>query len=59
MERALTTLQKEFSGVRGGRPDASMFDHLYVQAYGKSTPLSEVAQVGENGRDEERSKSLG
>ncbi|KAM3573107.1 hypothetical protein VYU27_004918 [Nannochloropsis oceanica] len=45
MERALTTLQKEFSGVRGGRPDPGMFDHLHVQAYGRSTPLSEVAQV--------------
>jgi ribosome recycling factor len=22
-----------------------MFDHLHVQAYGKSTPLSEVGQV--------------
>ncbi len=53
MERALTTLQREFSGVRGGRPDPGMFDHLHVQAYGKSTPLSEVAQVGKEGEREE------
>ncbi|TFJ86355.1 hypothetical protein NSK_002563 [Nannochloropsis salina CCMP1776] len=45
MERVLRGLEKEFSGVRGGRPDAGMFDHLYVQAYGKATPLSDVAQV--------------
>lgn len=31
--------------VRACAVAAAMFDHLHVQAYGKSTPLSEVGQV--------------
>lgn len=45
MNKCIEMLKKEFAGVRGGKPDAAMFDSINVFAYGKQTPLSEVGQV--------------
>uniref|UniRef100_A0A7S1U0D6 Ribosome recycling factor domain-containing protein n=1 Tax=Phaeomonas parva TaxID=124430 RepID=A0A7S1U0D6_9STRA len=38
-------LKENFAGIRGGRPEPGMFDHVMVDAYGSPTPMNAVAQV--------------
>ncbi len=45
MEGALTSLGKEFSGLRTGRASASLLDHIQVDAYGSMMPLNQVGNV--------------
>jgi len=45
MERFIKALERELKTLRAGRADPGIFDHLEVDAYGASTPLSSVADV--------------
>src|SRR5579885_1054869 len=45
MEGALATLGKEFGGLRTGRANASLLDHIQVEAYGGMMPLNQVGNV--------------
>lgn len=45
MEGALTSLHKEFGGLRTGRANASLLEHIHVDAYGAMTPLNQVANI--------------
>jgi len=45
IESMLEHLKGELSTLRGGRADPSMFDHVKVDAYGSSQPLSGLAQA--------------
>jgi ribosome recycling factor len=44
ISKLMDSLKAELAKLRA-RPDASMLDHIRVQAYGKPSPLSAVAQV--------------
>jgi ribosome recycling factor len=45
MEGALTSLRSEFAGLRTGRASSQLLDPIMVEAYGTSTPLTQVAGV--------------
>jgi ribosome recycling factor len=45
MEGALTSLSKEFQGLRTGRASTQLLDSLTVEAYGASMPISQIATV--------------
>ncbi|MGQ3891173.1 ribosome recycling factor [Legionella sp. CNM-4043-24] len=45
MKKAVESLQHEFGKIRTGRASASFLDHVQVDYYGNSTPLSQVASV--------------
>ncbi len=45
MEGALTSLRSEFTGLRTGRASSQLLDSIMVDAYGTSTPLTQVAGV--------------
>ena len=45
MQGALATLKQEFGGLRTGRASASLVEPVHVEAYGQSTPLSQVATI--------------
>lgn len=45
MDGAITALHKEFSGLRTGRANAALLDHIQVDAYGSMVPLNQVANV--------------
>lgn len=49
LQGAVEALKRDLSGLRAGRADASMLDHLEVSAYGSMQPLSAVAQVSVKG----------
>ncbi|CAM9405580.1 unnamed protein product [Discosporangium mesarthrocarpum] len=42
-------LKNEFQGIRGGKADPAMLDHVQVDMYGTMSNLSEVAQVSMKG----------
>jgi ribosome recycling factor len=46
MNKALEALKGEFTKLRTGRAHTSLLDHVTVEYYGSSTPLSQVANVG-------------
>ena len=46
METAVNHLASELSGLRSGRASPALVDKLHVDAYGTSTPLSQLAQIG-------------
>ncbi len=46
MEAAVNHLAQELSGLRSGRASPALVDRLHVDAYGTSTPLSQLAQIG-------------
>jgi ribosome recycling factor len=46
MEAAVAHLAGELSGLRSGRASPALVDKLLVSAYGSSTPLSQLAQIG-------------
>jgi hypothetical protein len=43
--KAVESFKTNLKGVRSGRPDAKMFDHLFVEAYGALSPLNAVGVV--------------
>ena len=45
MQGAISTLKHEFGGLRTGRASASLLDPVHVEAYGQSSPLTQVATV--------------
>jgi ribosome recycling factor len=45
MEGAFTQLGKEFAGLRTGRASANLLEHVQVEAYGGTVPISQVGNV--------------
>ena len=45
MDGALANMRTEFQSLRTGRASASMVEPIYVDAYGASTPINQVATV--------------
>lgn len=45
MDGALDALKQEFGGLRTGRASVSLLDPVMVDAYGTSTPISQVGTV--------------
>lgn len=45
MDGALSALRSDFATLRTGRASASMLDAVSVEAYGASTPISQVATI--------------
>ncbi len=45
MEGALTSLAKEFQGLRTGRASTQLLDSVAVEAYGTSMPINQIATV--------------
>ena len=43
MEGALTSLAKEFQGLRTGRASTQLLDSVAVEAYGASMPINQIA----------------
>jgi ribosome recycling factor len=45
MQGALQSLKHELGGLRTGRAAASLVEPIHVEAYGQSTPVSQVATI--------------
>jgi ribosome recycling factor len=45
MDKTLHTLREEFATLRTGRASATLLDQVMVEAYGATTPLSQLASV--------------
>ena len=45
MDKAITALKEEYSGLRTGRASASLVEPVMVEAYGAMTPLNAVAAI--------------
>ncbi|MCL2294704.1 MAG: ribosome recycling factor [Spirochaetes bacterium] len=45
MKKTLATLGEEFAGIRTGRVSAALFDKIFVNYFGQSTPLNQVATI--------------
>ena len=45
MKKTLAALGEEFAGIRTGRASASLFDKVYVDYFGQSTPLNQVSTI--------------
>ena len=45
MEKAVSALKEEFSGLRTGRANAGLLDPVQVEAYGSTSPLHSVAAI--------------
>jgi len=45
MDKAVTALKEEFSGLRTGRAHAGILDPVQVDAYGSTSPLNAVAAI--------------
>lgn len=45
MEKSIKSLQDELAKLRTGRAHTSLLDHIYVEQYGNSVPLSHVATI--------------
>ena len=45
MDKSVTALKEEFSGLRTGRANAGLLDPVQVQAYGSTSPLNAVAAI--------------
>lgn len=45
MEKALTSLERDFSKLRTGRASTSLVDGLKVDYYGTPTPISQIASL--------------
>lgn len=45
MDKTIDSLKNEFGGLRAGRAHISLLDGIMVEAYGSSTPLSQVGTV--------------
>lgn len=46
MEKAISVLQSNLSGIRTGRATPGLVDSIKVDVYGSSTPLKQLASVG-------------
>ena len=45
MKRAIATVSREFSEIRGGRATPALVEHITVDYYGVATPLKQVAAI--------------
>ncbi len=45
MEKAIASLQRDFTSIRAGRANPSLFDRIQVEYYGAPTPLNQVAGI--------------
>ena len=45
MDKSLTALDKEFSGVRAGRANPSILDKIMVEYYGTPTQINQMAAI--------------
>lgn len=45
MQKAVGVLKKNFAGVRTGRANPALLDHVNVNYYGTAVPLKQLAQV--------------
>jgi ribosome recycling factor len=45
MDKSLESLKSDFGGLRAGRAHASLLDGILVDAYGSTTPLSQVGTI--------------
>ena len=45
MAGAVASLKGELSGLRTGRASSSLLEPIYVDAYGASMPLNQVASI--------------
>ena len=45
MDRAVSALKEEFSGLRTGRANVGLLDPVQVEAYGSTAPLNSVAAI--------------
>ena len=45
MKRAVATVTREFSEIRGGRATPAFVEHVTVEYYGAATPLKQLAAV--------------
>ena len=45
MDKAVTALKEEFSGLRTGRANSGLLDPVQVDAYGSTSPLNAVAAI--------------
>lgn len=45
MEKAITTLEKEFTKLRTGRASISLVDEIKVDYYGTLTPINQLASI--------------
>ena len=45
MDKAVSALKEEFSGLRTGRANAGLLDPVQVEAYGSTSPLNAVAAI--------------
>lgn len=45
MGKALDHLRKEYGSVRAGRASAAVLDKIFVDYYGNSTPINQVASI--------------
>ena len=45
MGKSIDALKHDFAKIRTGRAHAGLLDHIHVDYYGSSTPLSQVASV--------------
>ena len=46
MKKSIESLKLEFGKIRTGRAHPGLLDHLRVDYYGNTTPLSQVANIG-------------
>src|SRR6187551_1497855 len=45
MEKALSKLKQDLTGIRTGRANPGMVDSLRVEAYGSPVPIKQIASV--------------
>ena len=45
MQKSIKTLEKDFSAIRTGRANPSIFDGVKVEVYGTEMPLNQVATI--------------
>ena len=45
MDKAVAALKEEFGSLRTGRANASLLDHVMVEAYGATMPINQVGGV--------------
>lgn len=46
MEKAISVLKKNLSGIRTGRANPGLIDSVRVDVYGSPTPIQQIASVG-------------
>lgn len=46
MEKAISVLKNQLSGIRTGRANPGLVDSLRVEVYGSQTPMKQLASVG-------------